>query len=183
MAAGPSTDFAQRVERVAKMIYSSHPDHRARELIARQTIEVKGTPSRDDYAIVRGGQRDDGGVLVGYHVPPSAPGGERIAIFESGVRALAAMHGMSIDQAIETNLLHESEHAAGFCPPGHTDCTDEEIMNTLRAGGTLDPEQIVGRSATIQRAAAARGMLVPMAAGSPHWTYETAGANSCGCGH
>ena len=181
--AGPSIDFAQRVERIAQMIHANHPDPRARQLIARPTIEVKGTPSPDDYAIVRGGQRNDGGVLVGYHVPIGAPGGERIAIFESGVRALASMQGMSLDQAIETNLLHESEHAAGFCPPGHTDCTDEEIMNTLRAGGTLDPEQIAGRSPAIQRAAEARGMLIPISAGSPHWTYETAGPNSCGCGH
>lgn len=172
MHTGPSQDFDARVVRIVNELASSHPDVRVRQLIARQQFEVKGKPSAYDYAIVRGGQRNDG-ILVGYHVPPNVDrDGERTVIFESGVRALASTTGMSLDQAIEANALHEAEHAGGFCPDGHTDCSAEEIRATLAAGGTLTRAQTRG----------AAQWHDGQAATMPHWTYEVAPQVVPGCG-
>lgn len=167
MGTPPSADFARRMERVANMIARSHPDPRVRDLITREEIVVEGRPSKYDYRMVRGAQ-SGGGVLVGYHVPAGAGdrSGPYITTFESGIKALAASEGVSIDQAISDHLTHELGHAAGGCPSGHFDCSPEEIRQTIMMGGELDPDQMAYYRTQI-------GLPQHVVVGPPApWTYE-----------
>lgn len=152
--------FAATVHYVANDLLANHPDPRVRAALARERIFVYGGSSPEDHHLAAGygTGASRGGMLVAMHVgTPQQPQREHmIMLYEDGVRAQAQHLGVSLGEQAGETLLHELEHHFGFAPSGHIDATAEEYEATLRAGGTLTPEQWAAyRGQMAQRGAAA----------------------------
>lgn len=140
-----SDAFAATVHYVANDLLASHPDPRVRQALQGERVYVYGGSSPGDHALAAGygTGRATGGMLVAMHVgTPAQPQAEHeIMLYEDGVNAEARYLGVTIGEQVGNTLLHELEHHYGFAPAGHVDATAEEYEATLRAGGTLTPDQ------------------------------------------
>jgi hypothetical protein len=147
---GPSYDFVAQVGPVLERLRTQYPDARARDALAGEPIIVYGTPEPWHWHMVGRPQPLGYEVMLGMHMGAGgAPlSDQAIMVFEDGVRRAAAAKGIPVDWQVEETLLHEAEHALGYCPPGHTDCSPDEIARTLAAGGTLDPTQLAAAGVT-----------------------------------
>jgi len=131
-----SPAFVQTFGVVANELRAGHPDARVRSGLARERLQLLGTPGPWDFALAGAppsGRHSD--VLLGLHIgtPAMPPVQHEIRLYESGIVQAANWRHRTIPDQIEETLLHELEHHFGFCPDGHYDCTPEEIHATVAA--------------------------------------------------
>lgn len=139
-----SPEFQQLLSEIMAEEMASNPDVRARLLLSQVQVYARREPSWDDFRAAGIMSPNGSEILTGLHFGTrDMPLAEhRIYLFEEPMKVRAQIEGISLRQRLDESLMHELDHALGACPPGHEDCSPDEIQETIRQGGSFTQRQI-----------------------------------------